>query len=65
MMCSFFTLSILFNFLLSIFYNKEISQNNFKINIIDKNMTSGSYIRPVLSKKGYLYIVSGENTVSD
>ena len=60
-MSSFFILSILFNFLLSIFYNKDISENNFIINAIDENMSPSSFIRPVISENGYLYIVTGED----
>jgi hypothetical protein len=55
-MGSFFILSIIFNILLSIFYSKDISENNFIINEVNKNMTPGTYIRPVLSENGYLYI---------
>ena len=60
-MSSFFILSIIFNFLLSIFYNKNISENNFIINEVDKDMAPGTYIQPVISENGYLYIVTGED----
>ena len=59
-MSSFFILSIFFNFLLSIFYSKDVSENIFIINMIDKDMTPGTYIRPVISEKGNLYIITGE-----
>ena len=67
-MSSFFILLIIFNFLLSIFYSKDISENNFIINMVDKNMTNGNInvnILPVISENGYLYIVTGENINND
>ena len=61
-MKSFPIFPIIINFyLLNIFSSKNISENNFVINLIDENMRKGTYVRPILSEKGYLYIVSGED----
>ena len=35
--------------------------NYFSIKLVDENQTPGTYIRPTISEKGYLYIVTGED----
>ena len=56
-----FPIIIIIFYLLNIFSSKNISENNFVINLIDENMRTGTYVRPILSEKGYLYIISGED----
>ena len=40
---------------------KVNSINYFSIKLVDENQSPGTYIRPAISEKGYLYIVAGED----
>ena len=42
-----------------------IKNNPYSINLVDENMGSANYIRPITSDDGYLYIMTGETADTD
>ena len=53
-----------YNFILFLFLNLlEIiyPQNKFSIQLVEEKQRNGTYIRPVVSENGYLYLVTGED----